>query len=166
MAMSINGFIAREDRREDFLSQVGWVELARLSKKAGALIWGRKTYEAVKKWDKGYLEDLKSVRKIILSSNPDFQLDGGFFLASGPKDALQKLEKEGFSETILTGGASNNSSFAKEDLIDEVILNMDPVLVGKGILLFAPSDLEYRLRLLGVKKLSGQTIQLHYKVIK
>ena len=127
---------------------------------------GRKTYEAVKKWDESYLKSLEEVRKVILSSDPSYKLDQGFVLANGPTDALKKLQNEGFKETILTGGASNNGSFASSGLIDEVIINIDSVILGKGIPLFAPSDFEYKLKLLEVKKLSEQTIQLHYKVLK
>ena len=42
---------------------------------------------------------------------------------------------------VVTGGSKMNSSFAKSGLIDEVILNVEPVIIGEGIPLFDPAFL-------------------------
>ena len=72
---------------------------------------------------------------------------------------------KGFKSVLLTSGATLNSSFAKLGLIDEVILNVEPVIEGKGIPLFKPEDFELKLELVEMKKSKGKTIQLHYKVV-
>lgn len=166
MAMSLNGIIAREDGREDFLSDTGWKELVRLSTHAGCLIWGRTTYEAVRKWDPKYLQPMKDLVKVILANQSNPVLDPGFVPASSPQQALVSLSNKGFTQVILTGGSTTNSSFAKLDLIDEVMINIEPVIIGQGIPLFKPTEFIQKLELFEVKNLSPQTIQLHYRVKK
>ncbi len=166
MAMSLNGMIAGIDNNEDFISHDSWLEWLKWVKKSGCLVWGRKTYEIVKTWDKRYFEDIKGVRAVIVSKNKDFQVKSGFVLVSSPKEAFEYLSREGFETVVVTGGSENNSSFAKAGLIDEVVLNIEPVLVGQGIPLLKPSDIEQRLKLQDVIKITPQLIQLHYEVLK
>lgn len=54
----------------------------------------------------------------------------------------------------------------KEDLIDEIYLDVEPLVFGKGIPIFREADFEYELELMEIKKLNKNTIQLHYRVKK
>ena len=166
MAMSLNGIIATEDNKEDFLSHDNWNEFVKIAQKTGCLIWGRKTYEIVKTWDESYLKPLKNIVKVILSGNSDLNLDEGFIKSSSPKDALEILEGKGFKECILTGGSTNNSSFAKLGLIDEVVVDVEGVVIGKGIPLFKQDDFELKLQLIESIQVSKNIVQLRYKVMK
>lgn len=165
MAVSLNGIIAGEDGNEDFLSHDNWIEFSRAANKVGCIIWGRKTYESVVTWDKSYLDDLSNVKKIIVSHDSTLKLKEGFTLANSPKEALEILSKSGFNEAILTGGSTNNSTFAKEGLINEIIVDVEPAILGKGIPLFKPKEFLLRLELVNSKKLPSGILQLHYKVI-
>ncbi len=165
MAVSANGIIATKEGNEDFLSHGNWIRFVKLVNKVGCFIWGRKTYEAVIKWEGDYLNDLNDAKKIIISHH-DLKLKEGFILAHSPKEALHRLESEGFKEVILSGGASNNSEFAKRGLIDEVIINIEPYILGSGIPLFSPQEFEFRMKLLSTKQLKKDITRLHFKVIK
>ncbi len=103
---------------------------------------------------------------MVVSSHGDYTVDKRFSLASSPQDALEKLQKAGFTSVVLTGGSMLNSSFAKLQLIDEVIVNIEPIIVGKGIPLFDPALFDLKLELLEMKESKGYTIKLHYKVSK
>lgn len=166
MAISLNGIIATSDNQEDFLSHANWDEFVKVVQKRGCLIWGRKTYELVRNWEKSYLEPFKNIVKVIISRDKNLKLDSGFILAGSPQQALQLLKNKGFKEVILTGGSTNNSAFAKLNLIDEIILDVEGVIVGKGIPLFNPDDFQLSLQLKSVKKITENIIQVHYKVIK
>ncbi|HED36787.1 MAG TPA: hypothetical protein ENI76_00860 [Ignavibacteria bacterium] len=85
-------------------------------------------------------------------------------MASNPKEALEILK--GFNNILITGGSGLNSSFAKENLIDEVIINVESVIIGEGIPLFPSNEFDLNLKLIDVKKLSNDIVQLHYKVTK
>ena len=80
-----------------------------------------------------------------------------------------KFVKDGFpgaGETIwLVGGAKIIESFLKLGVVDEIIISIIPVLLGKGIPLFKNIEIETKLELIKTKKY-GQLVDLHYKVLK
>lgn len=166
MGMSLNGYIAGEDNNEDFISHDCWLAWLEALRQHGCVVWGRKTHQVVKTWPKAYFDDIQGIKTVVVSSNPDFEVDPGFELVNSPEAALKTLEKQGFESVVLTGGATLNAAFAQAGLIDEVILNVEPVIEGKGIPLFKPEDFELTLELIEMKQSKGKTIQLHYKVIK
>lgn len=166
MAMSVNGIIADINGGEDFLSHDNWLEFVDAVQKVGCLIWGRKTYELVRKWLKSYLDPLENITKIILTHDKKVNLDKGFIPASSPKEAIEILSKKGFNEVILTGGSTNNASFAKLNLINELNLHIEPVILGQGIPLFHTDLFELKLELLEMKKSRGKTLELRFKVSK
>jgi dihydrofolate reductase len=164
--MSTNGLIARENGDEDFLSETNYQTFVELAHQSGCMIWGRKTHEAVRNYEGDAFKPIGDVKKIVVSRNTNFQVENGFEIARLPREALNKLKQQGFKEVILTGGPSLNSSFAKENLIDEVILNIQSIIVGKGISLFSPENFDLDLKLKEIKKISDEIIQLHYTVNK
>lgn len=166
MAISLNGIIATKDFKEDFLSHDNWNEFVSAVSKSKCLIWGRKTYEQVIDWPKSYLEPLEDYTKIVISSKKNFKLKKGFILANSPYEALSIAKSHNHNEVILTGGSKNNSSFAENQLIDEVILDIEGHIIGSGIPLFNESNFELKLELQSVKKISTNILQVKYKVIK
>ena len=162
MSMSVNGFIARENREEDFLSEENYQTFVELANKIGCAIWGRKTHETLRTYGKEAFEKIKNVKKIVISKNSDFQIEDGFELVKSPKETIKKLEQQGYKEVILTGGSTLNSFFAKNNLIDEIIFNVQAAIVGKGIPVFCLEDFDLNLNLKEMKKISENIIQLHY----
>src|SRR3989344_6207171 len=158
MAISVNGIIATKEGSEDFLSHDNWIQFVELAHKIGCFIWGRKTYDAVTKWKGDYLNDLKDVKKVIVSRSP-IKLIEGFTLADSPEDALKQLEAEGFEQAIVTGGSSINSEFAERKMIDEVILDVNPSIIGNGIPVFAIKDFEMKLELIGFEKIGNNIVE-------
>ncbi len=165
MAVSANGIIATKTGSEAFLSHTNWIQFIKLAKRVGCIMWGRKTYEAVSKWEGDYLKDLESVKKIIVSKS-DIDLMKGFVLANSPEDALKLLEVDGFKEAIVTGGSTLNSEFAKRGLIDEVIFDVNPSVLGEGIPVFSLSEFQLSLELINCTKIEDDIVELHYKVKK
>ena len=164
MAQTVNGVIARENYGEDFLSHQNWEVFVQLAENIGCFIVGRKTYEEVSKWE-GYNFDSVKAKKIIVSRDKKSKLAAGYIAADSPKTALDKASELGFSKVLLTGGGTLNSSFMKAGLVDEVIINIEPYVLGKGVRIFSEESFENKLHLVDMKKLNG-IIQLHYKVEK
>ncbi len=165
IAQTINGIIARENCDEDFLSHENWEVFLSLVREIGCFVVGRKTYQEVKKWEKYNFDKIKAT-KIIISNNPDFKIDEGYIIAISPKDALKKASKLGFKKILLTGGGTINSAFMKNGLVDEIIIDVEPYVLGNGIRIFSQEDFENKLKLLKIKKLKSGIIQLHYKIIR
>ena len=64
-----------------------------------------------------------------------------------PKTIVDDLEKAGFSQAILAGGATINTLFAQAGLIDEIMITICPTIFGAGISLFSDSvDMDLALK--------------------
>lgn len=166
MACSLNGKIANKDNKEEFLSDLNWDTLVELAEKTGCIIIGRRTYELVKEWKDFNFDDLKKVLKIVVSAKPKFIVDEKYVKAASPKEAIHKAKTEGFKEVLLVGGSKLNTSFIKDNLINEIIINVEPYLLGRGINLFADEDFKAELSLKSIDKKDDGIIQLRYEVSK
>lgn len=166
MATSLNGIIADKVGSEDFLSNTNWNTFSELAKKHSCFIVGRKTYENVQKWPDYNFNDISARLKIVVSNDNQLKLEPPFLLANSPKDAIEKAVAMNFESAILAGGSTINSAFMTENLIDEVILNFEPVVVGSGIPLFAESLFEKRLSLIEAVRIADNILKVNYKVNK
>ncbi len=166
MAMSLNGIIASENGSEDFLSDTNWETFSELAEKHGCFIVGRKTYEMVQKWPDYNFDNINAKLKIVISSGKGLRLRPSFLLANSPKDAIEKAGVLSFKSAILAGGSIINSAFIKENLIDEVIINIEPVILGSGIPIFGENEFEKCLSLIETVKITDNILQVRYRVNK
>lgn len=165
MAITANGFIAKENDDTSFVSKIEWDSFRNMIKTAGNMIIGSRTYEIMR--DGEEFKNLENIRVLVVSENANFKtIANNHSIAKTPKNALAILEKEEFDNTLVAGGGTLNASFMAENLIDEIYLDVEPVVFGKGIRLFRENDFEARLKLLETNKLSDDEIQLHYRVLK
>ena len=166
MAMTPNGMIAKSDGSEDFLSDRNWKEFRRLAESAGCFVVGRKTYEIVHSTYKDYNFDDVKAERIVVSGDEKFLPAPGFTKASSPKDAVRKAAAKGRKKLLLTGGSRLNSSFMHEGFVDEMIFNIEPAVIGKGINVFAEKDFYRRLALKKIRKIPKGLVQIHYKIME
>ena len=158
MAMTANWYIARQnnetpwsnEERESFSEKV---------KEAKNLIIGRKTFELMEKEEE--FQKIWNPFVIVISK----EKKDNFNFVNSPEKALELLKEKGFTQGLIAGGGILNSLFLQKGLIDEIYLDIEPYIFGKGIKLFAENDFETKLELLSTKQLSKNTIQLHYKII-
>lgn len=166
MATSLNGMIAGKDGNEDFLSHANWESFGKLAKEHGCFIIGRKTYEAVQKWPYYNYNDIEAKLKVVVSTGKDLKLAPPFLVVNSPKGAIEKAVAMNFESAILTGGSTINSAFLNENLIDEVVINIEPAIVGCGIPLFAEKDIKKRLTFVESVRIANDILQVKYKVNK
>lgn len=167
MATSINGMIAHENEGEDFLSYENWDTLRKLAQKYGTFVVGRRTYEIVKGWGPEYnFDEFKKTNKIILSTDLHFKTDPGYIVCDSPESVLGLAEKNRYKNILVIGGSRTSSSFLEKGFIDEIVINIEPVIVGKGIPMVHPVYFDYRLKLVSVDKTINGLVTLSYKVIK
>lgn len=159
MATSKDGFIC-DEKDETPWSDEEFNEFYKFAKKNRNLIIGRKTYEIMKK--NGEIDNLNNVKIIVLSKNIKLN-DKNIVSADSPKKAVELLLKNGFDNILIGGGAEINTSFMKEDLINEVILDVVPVFLGKGKRIFSDEKFENMLELIDEKQMKG-FVQKMYKV--
>lgn len=162
MAISINGMIAKSDDDTSWISKEEWDSYSLAIRTAGCLIVGRRTYHILTKQPE--FAELKDI-KIVAVSEEDFAiLAPNHFVAHSPKEALGLLKD--FKEVIVAGGGILNASFLDENLVDEIYLDIEPIIIGEGIPIFKGKNFEQKLKLIGQRKITDNEIQLHYRVNK
>tara|TARA_Y100000310_G_scaffold316735_1_gene368834 strand:+ start:390 stop:887 length:498 start_codon:yes stop_codon:yes gene_type:complete len=165
MDVTANGMIAKKNNTVEFVSDAAWGLFDETSKGAGNYVMGRKTFEV--SMEDGSFPYPDRLNVVMTSQKIENKWgDSVIFTEKSPKGVLQLLEEKGLSTAFVGGGAELNSSFLKENLVDEIFLDVEPHLLGKGIPLFSEADFELELELLGTKMISKNEIQLHYKVKK
>lgn len=158
-AVSADGFIALNDQHLslDWTSKEDKRKFVELTKRAGVMIMGRKTFETIGKVLPG--------RKTYVYTSGHIDSEGVESTSLPPKELISRLEQQGFSEAALVGGQAVYDLFLKEDAVDEIYLTIEPVMFGQGLTL-SKTIADKRLKLLKHEKLNDDTLLLHYKVIK
>ncbi len=162
MAMSSNGMIAKGDDDTSWISKEEWDGYSKAVRAAGNLIVGRRTYNILTKQPE-FIE-FKDVKLIVISKSKFKTLAPNHHLAHSPKEALTLLK--GAKQVIVAGGGALNSSFLEENLIDELYLDIEPIILSQGIPIFKESNFERKLKLIGQKMITPHEIQLHYQILK
>ena len=67
---------------------------------------------------------------------------------------------------MVIGGSVLASAFWAHDLIDELRLYVQPVLLGRGRLLFQPSDVKFSFRLAEVRPFANGVVLLRYERLR
>jgi dihydrofolate reductase len=160
MAMTLDGKIGLSpDHFPDWTGKEDKKLFATLSKRAGALIMGSKTFDTI-----GH--PLPGRKNIVLTRDARRQAEWEnlTFTDASPQAILKNLGKEGYSEVILAGGALVNSLFAEAKLIDEIIVTISPKIFGHGLSLFTP-EISMELKLKEIERLGEGLVYLRYRVI-
>lgn len=150
IARSLDGYIADRDGGLDWLNTVPNPDHLDLGYEnflegVDAIILGRTTFEVVCSFDMEWPYKIPVfVLSRTLSSVPDTLKDKAEVVNGPLPDILKQLHKKGFFRLYIDGGATIQS-FLKEDLIDELIITIIPIMLGGGIPLFGelPSELEF-----------------------
>lgn len=162
MAMTANGYIATKNDNAPW-SDVAWQNYYEFIKQKGNIVVGRRTYEIMK--EENEFEKLGSPVTVVVSSSATQKGSGRTTFVSSPKEALAIMEKEGMKEIIIGGGSKLNAAFLKEGLINELYIDVEPWIFGNGIKLFADSNVQAKLKLIGMQKTSENTLSLRYKIL-
>lgn len=78
-------------------------------------------------------------------------------------DLIDEIADEGYETVAILGGQHIYSDMIKEDLVDEIIITIEPVILKPGVTLFNESIVESRWSLVSSKQLNDSgTLLLHY----
>lgn len=165
IAVSLDGFIAKQDDNIDFLSVVekkgedyGYKEFLN---SVDTIILGRRTYEKIKSMGFEYPAD---GREVYILSGTQRNSEGNMRYYSGNlKDLIIRLKSEMGKNIFCDGGSEIVNALLKDQLIDEFIISIIPVLLGDGIPLFRGGRPEANLRLIRSVQFEKGLVQLHYE---
>jgi riboflavin biosynthesis pyrimidine reductase len=104
---------------------------------------------------------LAEVAYVVVTTDPAPR--EGAHVAATPEAALAYLAGRGFSTALVGGGAATDASFLSRGLIDELYLNVEPVLTGPGLTIPARAGATTPLTLVGTARLSPDIVQLRYR---
>lgn len=163
-AISVDGFIAQTamQKSTDWNSPEDRKFFRERSKQAGTLIMGSTTFFT-------FAKPMPSRQILVYTTKPEklatFNPAEVRAVTQEPAALLKELEAQGLKEVAITGGAHIYHQFLKANLVDEVILTIEPVLFGSGVKLLS-DELELKLQLMSSEKVNdrGTTI-VKYKVI-
>lgn len=166
ISMSLDGFIATEDDGLSWLDPMdetgenyGYDDLiARVDK----YILGRKTYDVVLKLTGGDFPQAKQFDCYILSRTPRPNENGVTFYSGNLEELISNLKRKGGKNIYCDGGGEVVSQLMDKNLIDEYIVSVIPVVLGRGKRLFPGSDLQQKLHAQEAKTFKSGLVQLHY----
>lgn len=165
IAATLDGYIARENDALDWLFEVdgeGDNGISEFYDTVDTILIGRRTYDWVMKHEKGVFP-YKDKTCYVFSKTAMKDYDHVKFIQGDIVDFTNKLKSQEGKNIWLVGGGTLLHSFLKEKLVDEFIITVAPVLIGKGIPLFKEDDLELKLSLKGIRRFN-QFVELHYEV--
>jgi len=155
-AVSADGFIAREHNElANWSSKEDKKLFVELTKRAGVMVMGGVTYRTIGRALPG--------RRNIVYSRTVINQEGIETTQEEPSALVWRLQKEGFSELAVCGGAAIYDMFLRAGVVTDVYLTIEPVFFGTGISLFkTPCDV--RLTLAECKQLTPDVTLFHYTV--
>ncbi len=161
IATSLDGYIAREDGSIDWLPESAESGYDAFYKSIDTVIMGKTTYDQVLTFGEYPYKDKKSyvftTTNQKKNENVEFVSDVNKFV----KDRFNGMGKN----IWLVGGAQIITSFLKQKAVDEIIVTIIPVILGKGLSLFKNTESEIKLELIKTKKYA-QLVDLHYRILK
>jgi dihydrofolate reductase len=165
ISMSLDGYIATKDNSLEFLSMVeqegedyGYNDFV---KSVDAVIIGRKTYEKVISMGYEYPHTDKDVYILTRTAKPSI---GNFkFYSKDLSQLVNVLKSQPGKNIYCDGGAEIANVLIKNNLVDEFIISVIPILLGDGIKLFKDGRPELKLELVSTKQFDKGLTQLHYK---
>lgn len=165
IATSLDGYIAKPNDDLSFLSIVekdgedyGYADFI---KTVDTIILGRKTHDWIMAHVPEYAHPEKNVFVITRTAKPD---NGNTRFYTGDlREFVLHLKGEEGRNIFIDGGAEIVHELLKENLIDEFIISVIPILVGNGTKLFKDGRPEQNLELISVKQFEKGLAQLHYR---
>lgn len=167
IATSLDGYIAKPNDDLSFLKIVekegenyGYTEF---TETIDTLIIGRKTYDYVLKelGASHYDNGKRDVYVITRTEKPN--VGRTTFYTGNLTDLVKQLQSENGKNIYCDGGSEIINELLKNDLVDEFIISVVPVLLGNGTRLFKDGRPEQELQFVSAKTYETGLTQLYYK---
>ena len=166
-ACSLDLYIARENHAVDWIL---WCDeaskmMADYWKTIDTVVMGRKTYEATLTMDGGDVE-VPTTTTYVMSRTwtPDADRDKGAVLVDRDVvEFVRELREQPGKDICVMGGGELARPLIEAGLIDEIGLNIHPVLLGSGVPLFRRLGQQVDLELTECVELSNGCVCLTYR---
>ncbi|MGQ7313025.1 dihydrofolate reductase family protein [Microbacterium arabinogalactanolyticum] len=166
------------DHREGIADDESHAFFTRLMDEAGAMLWGRVTYEMMEGYwpavARGEEEAPPAMREwavkldakpkhVASSTRTDFPWSNSHHLSGDLREGVQRLKDE-TPAGVLLGSGSLATELDRLDLIDEYRFLVQPMIAGHGPTLFqAGLPATRRLELISATPLRSGAVDMHYR---
>ena len=166
LANSLDNYIARKDGAFDWIlsSEETASAMTEFWKTIDAVVIGRQTYEPVLKSGKPF-PTFPGIKNYVLSrtlkESPDKNIE---VISENVVEFIRKLKTEKGKDIFVMGGGMLARPLFEAHLIDEVGMNIHPVLLGSGIPLFHEMSHQIDLELIKCKTFKNGCVSVTYRV--
>ncbi len=168
VAVSLDGHIARRD------GSVDWLDVPESNEDYGfsafmdsidAMVMGRNTFDMVMAMGEWPYGD----KPVIVLTHRSLDVPSGFdglveTMDALPADVAAELDGRG-SDRVYIDGGQVIQSFLKAGLLHRMVITTVPVLLGDGISLFAPTNVDVLLRHVDTVAYTDGLVQSTYEVV-
>lgn len=166
-ASSLDNYLARTDHSVDWLlwSDEAASVMAEYWRKIDTILMGRKTYEVALRSSEGRslypgMKTYVFSKTLKTEAHRDVTM-----VAHDAAGFVHHLKEEPGKEICLMGGGEFGKSMFDAGLIDEIGLNIHPVLLGSGVPLFYTMDRQIDLELVESNTFKNGCVCLRYRVL-
>ena len=163
-ASSLDSYIAGEQDRLDWLRWTPEVSsiIKEYWKTVDTVLVGRKSYEVGRRSGRDSYPGMKAY---VFSRTTRLDPAEGVEPVTGDAvEFVQNLKQGAGADICLMGGAELARSLFEARLIDEVGLNIHPVLLGSGVAMFLPLSGQRDLELLECRQLLNGCVYVRYRL--
>lgn len=166
IAMSLNGKIAKKDGSVDWLENIPNPDKSDFGYKEfydsiDTTIQGNSTYQQIIGW--GINFPYPDKQNYVFTTNTKLKNTKYVeFISEKHIEFLKHLKSQKGKGIWIIGGGKLNSMLLNENMIDEIIVFVMPIILTDGIDLFEELPKETNLNLLETKSYAGGAVQLRY----
>lgn len=168
VASTVDGFIATADGGLEWLAPFEASDedygYRAFYESVDAVLLGSRTYEQMLAFGEWPYRDKPTYvfsSRQLSAENPSV-----IVTSSAPAVVLGELDDLGVQRAWLVGGGSLAGAFATSGLIDEYIVSVAPVLLGRGVPLLGGADHQAMLELLDATRYPDGMVQHRYRPIR
>ncbi len=164
-ANSLDNYFAREDNSVDWLTWSDDVTeiMNETWPRIDCMVMGRKTYEVSIAMGAPSSDGI--VTYVFSRTLPPGKGEiGAEIVADDPGEFVRQLKNQDGKGILVMGGGDLARTLFEADVIDELGLNIQPVLLGSGIPLFHGMSRQIDLELLECRQLKGDCVYVSYEV--
>ena len=163
-ANSLDNYLARKDETVDWIlwSDEARVVMQEYWQTIDTIVMGRKTYEFALRAGRGSSPGMKNyVLSRTLKQSPDDKVE---IVSRDAAEFVRELKQQSGKDILVMSGGLLAKSLFEAQLIDEIGLNIHPILLGSGIPLFYEMKHQIDLELLDCTPFKNGCVYVSYRV--
>ncbi len=163
LCTSLDSFIEGEKGEIDWCFTDQDYSMTDFLNRVDTIFYGRKSYELQQQL---MPQGFPGKKDIVFSTTLKNISKDSTIINGNIAEEVKKIQQQSGKDIWLFGGANLTSTFLGLKLVDELIISIHPLLLGKGKPLFADISDRITLKLTDTKTFSTGLVQLYYKVEK